>query len=326
MMTAWVVGVFQQTRIVGHQLVHGPWLSRPQKLLLLVLATSLLWAYWPTLADVAERWAQDPQYSHGYVVPAFAVFLLWWRRGLCPGQFRGSPWGLLVLAAAQALHLVGICFHLKWLEGAALVPSLLGVGLLLGGRAALRWSWPAACFLLFMFPLPFRVEVALAHPLQRLATRASTVCLVLLGVPATASGNVITLSEARIGVAEACSGLSMLLTFFALAVGCAAVVRRPLLDRVLLVVAAIPIALCANVARITITGALYEWVGETAARAFFHDLAGWFMMPFALGLVWALLLILSRLFVAAPVASPVAVVPPTARTAAVGPAPRPARV
>jgi exosortase len=324
-MTGWLVGVSQQCRLVGHRLVYGRGLSTAQKLLLLALAASLLWAYWPTLADVAERWAQDPQYSHGYVVPAFAVFLLWWRREQCPGEFRGSPWGLLVLAAAQALHLAGICFHLKWLEGAALVPSLLGVGLLLGGRAALRWSWPAVCFLLFMLPLPFRVEVALAHPLQRLATRASTVCLVLLGVPATASGNVITLSEARIGVAEACSGLSMLLTFFALAVGCAAVVRRPLLDRALLVAAAIPIALCANVARITITGALYEWVGESAARAFFHDLAGWFMMPFALGLVWALLQILSRLFVAAPVGSPVAVLPTAPGAAAAAPVARPAR-
>ncbi|MFO1532156.1 MAG: archaeosortase/exosortase family protein, partial [Thermoplasmatota archaeon] len=48
---------------------------------------------------------------------------------------------------------------------------------LAGGRTALRWSWPALAFLLFMVPLPFRLEKALAHPLQRVATLASTYAL-----------------------------------------------------------------------------------------------------------------------------------------------------
>jgi hypothetical protein len=47
----------------------------------------LFWVYAPTLTAVARRWGQDPNYSHGYLVPLFAAFLLWPRRGL----LRSSP-------------------------------------------------------------------------------------------------------------------------------------------------------------------------------------------------------------------------------------------
>jgi exosortase/archaeosortase family protein len=97
-------------------------------------------------------------------------------------------------------------------------------------------------------------------------------------------------------VVEACGGLSMLLTFAALAVACAIAIKRPILDRIAVVFSAVPIALLANVVRIVITGVLYEKVSGQAAQLFFHDVAGWFMMLFALGILWLELSVLSRLF------------------------------
>src|SRR5207245_1137782 len=156
----------------------------------------------------------------------------------------------------------------------------------------------ALTFLLFMLPLPYRVEQALAQPLQRVATHASTFSLEILGFQPTAQGNIIWVhDDTRIGVVEACGGLSMLLTFVALAVAFALVIRRPALDKGLLIASAIPIALFANVTRITVTAILHELVGGRAARVFFHDLAGWFMMLLALALLWLGLHILSRLLV-----------------------------
>src|SRR5438067_8944578 len=37
----------------------------------------LLWAYWPTLAEVARKWS-DPQYSKGYLLRPFAIALLFY--------------------------------------------------------------------------------------------------------------------------------------------------------------------------------------------------------------------------------------------------------
>jgi exosortase len=161
----------------------------------------------------------------------------------------------------------------------------------------LRWSWPAIAFLAFMVPLPYRLEVALAHPLQRVATKASNYSLQTLGLPAVAEGNVIFMNESQIGVVEACSGLSMLMIFFALSTALTFVVDRPWWQKLLLVLSAIPIALIANITRITVTGVMHETVGHELANLVFHDLAGWLMMPFALILMWIELQIFARLFV-----------------------------
>ena len=77
----------------------------------------LLWAYWTALGEAADRWAHDPLYSHGYLVPAFAALLLWLRRGkLTAVELHPSWWGLAILAAAAALRLLGIFFHFEYLD------------------------------------------------------------------------------------------------------------------------------------------------------------------------------------------------------------------
>jgi exosortase/archaeosortase family protein len=96
------------------------------------------------------------------------------------------------------------------------------------------------------------------------------------------------------------------MTFFALATALAMMVDAPLLDRLLLIVSAAPIAVLVNVVRITATGLAYHaWgPGSTAAKAIFHDLAGWIMMPLALFLLWLEMRFLNRLFIEEPEARP----------------------
>src|SRR5438270_31171 len=72
------------------------------------LLAGLLWACWPTVADMLGRWGHDSRYSHGWLVPLFAAFLLWARRGRLAGkQLRASWWGLAFLAAGLGLHFAG---------------------------------------------------------------------------------------------------------------------------------------------------------------------------------------------------------------------------
>jgi exosortase len=137
--------------------------------------------------------------------------------------------------------------------------------------------------------------VALTDPLQRIATLASTFALQTIGLPALADGNVILLNDVELGIVEACSGLRMLVIFFALSTAVVLVIKRRPWEKALLVASAVPIALVANVTRITVTGVLHETAGREIADAVFHDLAGWLMMPLALGLLWVELKLLSRL-------------------------------
>ena len=267
---------------------------------LAVLAVGLLWAFWPILVAMAERWSNDPRYAHGYLVPVFSLAMLWMRRSQIPGkELRSSSRGLAFIALGAVILLVGGYFRMGSIEGLALLAYLAGVAMLLGGWPALRWSWPSIMFLFFMIPLPWRIENALGPPLQWLATLASTVTLQTLGFMAFAEGNVIQLNDAKIGVVEAYSGLSMVITFIALSVGMALVVNRPVLDRIVLVLSAIPVALLANIARIILTGVLHETIGGHIADKFYHDLAGWVMIPFALVLYWCEIWIFSHILVEA---------------------------
>ena len=195
--------------------------------------------------------------------------------------------------------LAGTFYYIDWVRDVALLPMLAGVVLLAGGRPALRWAWPAVAFLFFMIPLPYGVERGLGYPLQRIATKASTYALQLLGEAPVAQGNVIHLpgDVPPVGVAEACNGLGMLMMFFAYATAAALVVRRPLMDRALIMLGAVPIAIGANVLRIVVTAYLYAHASDKLAHAVYHDLAGWIMMPLALAALWLELWLLDWLFI-----------------------------
>jgi exosortase len=262
--------------------------------LLGLLGAVLAWAFWPALGMMGQKWSRDPHYAHGLLVPLFAACLLRHRWPQARrDRFAPSDWGLACLGLGSLFQLAGAWLYVDWVGAMALLPDLAGVCLLAGGFAALRWAWPAIAFLVFMIPLPYRVERALGSPLQQLATLASTFTLQTIGLPAVAEGNVIVLDEARIGVVEACNGLGILFTFFAMATGLVLVIQRSLLEKVLIILSAFPIAIVANVARITLTGFLHQVAGGRVADMVYHDLAGWLMMPFALAMLWLELEVLS---------------------------------
>lgn len=154
-------------------------------------------------------------------------------------------------------------------------------------------------FLVFMIPLPYRIEVALGGPLQRIGTLASTYALQTVGLPALAEGNIIRLDDrASIAVVEACNGLGMLVAFACYATAAAMVMEgRDPITRSLILLSTVPLALLANITRITATGLVHATLGGGAADLVFHDLAGWLMMPLALALLWAELALLAALIV-----------------------------
>ena len=267
-----------------------------------LVALCLLWAYWPTLLEMSFTWYANPQYQHGFLVPVFAGFLLYVRRAkLDAAALRPSLWGVVLIALGLGLRLYGTYAYFVSLDAISILPVVAGLVLLLGGMAAWRWAWPAVLFLGFMIPLPYFAAVAMSGPLQRLATVTSTYVMQTMGLPALAEGNVIMLNEHRIGIVEACSGLRMLVVFFALSTAVVLVSQRHWIDRGLILASAIPIALISNIFRVTTTGVMYNLGYSELASHFFHDVAGYLMMPMGLGLLWLELAVLARLIVEVPV-------------------------
>lgn len=260
----------------------------------------LLWAYWTYFVRIAGHWWKDPQYTHGPLVPLFCLFLLFWRKDLLrDAPPRSEWWGLWVLLAGVALRLVGAFYFLDFAEGLSLLVCVAGLGVLLGGWPALRWSWPAIVFLVFMLPLPYSIETALAYPLRRIASESSAYVVVALGIPAMVSGTDIYINDRpqALQVAAACSGMGMLLVFFALSTAIVFVIDRPRLDKLIILLSAVPIAIVSNVVRISVTAVFYQLGLEQAAFQFFHNWAGYAMILIGLGLLWVELWFFDHLFI-----------------------------
>jgi exosortase len=255
-------------------------------------------AYASSIGSLIDQWKADPNYSYGFFVAPIAALIFWSRRGMLDrSRMRPRWWGFLPLVAVVALRFPMFEWNQKYAETATIPLVLAGLALALGGWHLLRVAWPAILFLVFMLPLPPSVNAYLARPLQNVATLGSVALLQLFGLPVLSEGNVIYVGASRLEVARACNGLSMLLSFVTLVTATVILVRRPVYERVVLLLSAIPIALVSNILRITVTAMCYHWLGEETGERFAHDPAGWAMMFVALGLVWLELRALSWLFV-----------------------------
>jgi exosortase len=266
---------------------------------LAALAGLLAWAYFPTLDFMAGKWAGDPQYSHGFLVPLFSAYLLY-RGRETPGPWLSRPLpvvGGVVLAVALLMRVAagGLLFH--QLDAASLLVALAGTVLVVGGGQLLKRTWPAIAFLVFMFPLPFELERDVGGPLKLVATYSSTFLLQTCGLPAIAEGNVILIDEIKLGVVDACSGLKMLMTFAAFSVGAVLLARRTTFEKLMVLLGIVPVSLLSNVLRIAGTGISLTFSPGKDTAAFLHDLYGWLMMPVGLALLGLELWVLKRLVV-----------------------------
>lgn len=238
----------------------------------------------------------NPDYTHGFFVLPIAAVLLWTRRDLlAQAPINLDLRGLLLVALAGMVRYASGRFYLPELDAWSVPIWIAGVAWLLGDWAFFRFSWPAIAFLWFATPLPGTLEIALSTPLQKIAAESSAYVLRVLGQPALAEGTTILLDEHVLDVERACSGLRMFYGIFALAVACVIATRPPRWKAALLIIAAPPIAVIANVARISATGLLIKYSSSEAAHKFSHDLAGLVMIPLATCMFVLLLFALKRL-------------------------------
>jgi exosortase len=244
--------------------------------------------YSTVVPDLVAQWWDDPNYSHGFLVPVFAGVLVWRRRGDLSSLEPNGTWlGLPVLVAGVAMLLLGDLGAELFLMRSSLVVVLTGLVLFhLGPRILRVLAFPLA-FLMFMVPLPATILYAVTLPLQTLAARNATWILDVLGVPVLLDGNVIHLSQISLGVTEACSGIRSLISLLALAVGWAYLTLPAGWQIAALGAAAVPVSVIANAGRVVGTAFVGEWIGTDYARGFVHIFSGWLVFVVAVGCLLA---------------------------------------
>jgi len=191
--------------------------------------------------------------------------------------------GSSLLGLALAVRLLTIPLPIPFLGDLALLVGLAGLFALVVGSAALKRYWFACFFLVFMVPLPIAMYSRLASPLQLLASRLASTVMTLTGVPVLCEGNRMTLpGGVQMFVAEACSGMRQMTGFLALTAAVAYLSARPGWYKAVVLLAALPIALTANVARIVLTGYIMHFINPAYASGTYHVVEGILMMGFGL--------------------------------------------
>jgi exosortase len=160
------------------------------------------------------------------------------------------------------------------------------------GWAMLRALLFPLAFLLLMIPLPGIIFNSIAFPLQLLAAQVASAVMEAGGVPVFREGNVMHLAAASLDVEEACSGIRSLLSLTTLGVLYTYLIHSSWTPRVLLMLAVVPIAIAANVFRVSVTGLLAHYVSVDTALGVFHTAGGWSVFLIAtallLGVSWLL--------------------------------------
>lgn len=240
----------------------------------LVLLISLLYA--PVVASMARQWWEDPNWSHGFLVPVFSAFVLWrGRRRWLAARGPGHWMGLVGAASAVLLLILGSLAAELSSTRLSLVLLLASLVVYLEGWRMLRAVFFPVSYLLLMIPWPAVIYAEITLPLQFLASRLAAGALAAVGIPVLREGNLLILSNYTLEVAEACSGIRSLVSLVTLAVAYAYLAENRAWIRIALVLLMLPIAIVSNAFRIFGTGVLTAQVTPKLAEGFFHEFSGW---------------------------------------------------
>ena len=263
---------------------------------LIVLSAALLWLYAPVLYRLVNQWIHDPNYSHGFFVPAFSLYVLWQERHrLSKVPLRPSWSGLYLLAVAVVVLAAGTLGAELFLSRTSFLIAIAGLVVLFFGWNHLRAVLLPWLFLLLMIPIPNIIFNQITFPLQLLASKVAAFVLPLLGVPVLREGNVIQLPVMTLEVAEACSGIRSLMSLTTLAIIYGYLLETRMSTRIILAIASIPIAVIANGLRIIGTGLLVQYWDPEKAEGFFHAFSGWLIFVVSLLLLFLLHRVLQKM-------------------------------
>ena len=253
----------------------------------LILAAFIIYLYRHIAVKLVEDWRDLPDFSHGFLIPFFAAFLLWDKRKKLSSIPVIPSWGgLSLVAVGLFVLLVGVLGADLFLQRTSFILLVAGIVWTLLGRGFVRETKFILFVLLLAVPLPAVVFNQITFPLQIQASILSTNLLQLVGVPVLRDGNVIQLPAMPLEVAEACSGIRSLMSLFTVAVIYGYFLEKENWRRVVLALSALPIAIAANVARIFGTGLCVQYWDPEKALGFFHEFSGWLMFLVSLACLY----------------------------------------
>jgi exosortase len=253
-------------------------------------------AFIPVYASLVDTWLNNSNNSHGILVPLISAYLIWQKRD----QLQRTPasvsgWGALILCLSVILYILSFAGAVTVVSRAMIVFSLIGLVLFNFGPAIFSIIRFPLFYLFFMIPVPVSIYGIVAFPLQLFATKVSELLMHVVSIPVYREGNMLYFAQTQLEVAEACSGLRSMTAFIMLSFLFAYMMKTRYWPRLTIILSAIPLALFANILRVTGTGILAHFYGSKVARGFLHEFSGLAVFAFGFVLLLGEYLLLNRL-------------------------------
>lgn len=259
--------------------------------------------YWGQLYRMFRLW-QHPDWSHGFLIPFFCLYIVNGRRQeYLSGEHRASWWGLALMVFSLTVFATAIYTKFGYPQSLSMITSIAGLILLLRGWRSLWLSLFPLGFLFLAIPPPDRLYRAITQPLQQFVAWVSSFFLGLftrfeIGREGFNITYVTDSGQAdSFAVAGACSGMRSLMAFAALGLAMACFTPRPAWQRLAIVLAVVPVALFCNVLRVIITGSLQMYGHRELATGTPHTLLGFLLFGLGFAIYLGILWILDHLYV-----------------------------
>lgn len=243
----------------------------------------------PVIPDMVTAWFSHSNNSHAVLVPFISLYFLfdkWPEIRSIPSQ--GSSAGLILLILCLLFYIFSFLGGIAFFCRLALVTSLIAIVWSCMGTAILRTLAFPLGLLFFMIPVPDTLLGMVSFPLQLMVTKISAKLIHYCTIPIFREGNLLFFQNTQLEVAEACSGIRSIVSLTMVSAVFAYISPGAIRSRVILIVAAIPIAIFANILRVTSTGILAHFHGDKVARGFLHDFSGLVVALFGLIMIFAL--------------------------------------
>ena len=281
----------------------------------IALAAAFLFLYATVLAKLGRDWWSDENYSHGLLVP-FVIAMIVWREwdGLKKSVTDPAKWlGIIAIVLAILMLFGGVLGSELFTQRISMVLMAAGVIIYFFGLRIINLLAVPFVLLLLAIPIPQIIFNRIAMPLQTYASQMAVWGIRLFSVPTVRKGNVIDIlprgstQTISLEVVEACSGIRSLMTLVTLALILAYFTRRDesgkianfstadFIRAVILMIAAVPIAVLTNAARVTGTGVMTYYYGKQATEGMWHDSSGWLVYLVALVLLFGINLLLRKM-------------------------------
>lgn len=240
---------------------------------------------WDGVEHTFRSWSRE-EYSHGYLIPLVALYLMWQKRLHMLSEMKpGSLFGVLILFTACLLVFVGEFSSIYTIIEYAFWIGFWGIALIWVGSRSVKVIWAGIFYLVFMIPLPNFFYFNLSQELQLISSELGVAVIRFFDISVYLEGNVIDLGVYKLQVVEACNGLRYLFPLMSFGFLMAYIYKGPFWQRLLIFLSSIPITVLMNSFRIGLIGVTVEHFGIAAAEGVLHDFEGWIVFIACLGVM-----------------------------------------